>query len=105
MTVKVTFYIGLNDKDTHTQKVNSVEATNVISNIFVNSGVEGATISGGQGIYKHDDGTVVIEQTIIVQVYEFGAPVNVPAICDALKTALNQESIAVEKQETNSNLY
>lgn len=105
MTVKTTFFIGLNDKDSHVQKINTIDASNIVANIFVNHDVDGATISGGQGIYKHDDGTVVIEQTIIVQVYEFGAPVNIPAICAALKTALNQESIAVERQETDSNLY
>lgn len=76
-----------------------------MANIFVTHGVEGATISGGQGVYKHEDGTIVVEQTIIVQVYEFGDPINIGGICGDIKTALNQESVAVEQTETDSALY
>lgn len=105
MTKKVTFYIGLNDKDTKTQRVNALDASNIVANIFVAHDVDGATIGGGQGVYKHEDGTVVIEQTIIVQVYEFGAPIDIDGICADVKTALNQESVAVEQTETDSALY
>ena len=105
MTTKYSFFIGLNDKDSKTQVIESLTAYNVINRIFINNGVDGATITSGKGIYKHDNGDIVIEETVIVQVYEFGAPVNVKQICAELKTVLNQESIAVEKQETNSGLY
>lgn len=105
MTTKYSFFIGLNDKDSKTQIIETLTAYNIVNRIFIDNNVDGATITSGKGIYKHDNGEIVVEETIIVQVYEFGAPINVRQICNELKTVLNQESIAVEKQETNSGLY
>lgn len=105
MTVKVTFFVGLNDKDTHVQAFDALAAQRIVSNVFLKHKVDGATITLGTGIYTHADKTVVTEQTIIVQVFEFGEPIAVAEICNDLKAMLNQESIAVEKQETNSTLY
>lgn len=105
MTTKYSFYIGLNDKDTKIQVIETLTASNIINHIFIDNNADGATITSGKGIYKHDNGEIVIEETIIVQVYEFDNPINVQKICDQLKKVLNQESIAVEKQETNSRLY
>lgn len=105
MTKKFTFFIGLNDKDAKVQTINSFDAGRIVERVFVKHGVDGATITGGRGVYKHDDGTVVAEETIIVQVFEFGDAVPVKDICKDLKLMLNQESIAVEQQETNSALY
>lgn len=105
MTTKYSFYIGLNDKDSKSQIIETITAYNLVNRIFIDNGVDGATITSGKGIYKHDNGEVVVEETIIVQVYEFGSAINVKQICAELKTVLNQESIAVEKQETNSELY
>lgn len=105
MTVKVTFFIGLNDKDAKVQTIDTMTAGRIVQNVFMMHEVEGATITAGKGVYRHDDGTIVSEETIIVQVFEFGEPIQVAAICEDLKIMLNQESIAVEKQETNSALY
>lgn len=105
MTVKYTFYVGLNDKDSKVQEVNTLEAAKIVQNVFIKNEVDGATITSGKGIYKHENGMVVTEETLIIQVYEFGEPVKVKEICDDLKVMLNQESIAVEKTEANSVLY
>lgn len=105
MTVKVTFYVGLNDKDAKVQLIDSITASRIVERVFSRHEVDGATTSFARGIYKHDDGTMVAEETILVQVFEFGEPINVAAICEDLKRLLNQESIAVEKQETDSQLY
>ena len=105
MTVKHTFYVGLNDKDAHVQIIGSIDAARIIERVFVAHECDGATISGGRGVYRHTDGTVVCEETVIVTVFEFGDPVPVAAICTDLKALLNQESIAVESTETNSRLY
>ena len=105
MTAKITFYVGLNDKDAKVQLIDSITASRIVERVFSRHEVDGATTSFARGIYKHDDSTVVAEETILIQVFEFGEPIDVAAICEDLKKLLNQESIAVEKQETNSQLY
>ena len=104
MTIKHTFFIGLNDKDVRVQLINTLDAARIVERVFMAHGVD-ATISNARGIYTHDDCTIVSEETIMVQCYQFGAPVPVADICADLKTMLNQESVAVESTETNSALY
>ena len=103
MTIKYTFFIGLNDKESHLQEIDTITAGKIVQRVFTSHEC-GATITSGQGVYVHNDGSVVAENTIIVQVYEF-SPVPVKDICRDLKALLNQESIAVEKTDTNSQLY
>lgn len=105
MTSKYTFFIGLADKDAKLQLIGTIDAERIIERTFAKHGVDGATISGARGVYKHDNGDVVTEETIVVQVFEFGDAVPVKDICDDLKVLLNQESIAVERRETESALY
>ena len=105
MTTKIIFYVGLNDKDSKTKLIDSITASRIIERVFSRHEVDGATTNFARGIYKHGDGTIVTEETIMVQVFEFGEPIDVAAICEDLKRLLNQESIAVERQETNSKLY
>lgn len=105
MTVKYTFFVGVNDKDTKTQLIDTLTAARIIERVFINNGVEGATITTGRGIYTHENGAIVTEETLIIQVFEFGEPVPVKEVCNDLKAMLNQESIAVEKRSTNSALY
>lgn len=105
MAIKHTFFVGLNDKDSKTQIIDTLSAARIIERVFVSHNCDGATISGGRGVYRHNDGTVVCEETVIVTVFEFGTPVPIREICADLKSLLNQESIAVESVETNSALY
>lgn len=56
-------------------------------------------------MYTHENGTVVVEETLCVTVFEFGLAIPVKTICDSIKSALNQESVAVERAETESALY
>lgn len=96
---KYTLYIGLNDRDTHTQEITTLDAYKVVSNILTACG--GATITEGRGIYTHNDGTIVQETTLICAV--FAAPEE--SIRDAaiqIKQALNQESVALEISDITS---
>lgn len=99
--IKTTFYIGLNDKDSKQQEISTIDAFKMISNIF-NTMTEGATIKGGcKGIYKHDDGTQIIEETI--EAFSFGLTENqTKQIVNVLKQVLNQESILVIVENVNS---
>ena len=69
MEEKITLYIGLFDKYTKKQEVDTKQAFNIVNNILLQY-TEGATIYMGDGIYKHIDKTTVIEKNIIVILYD-----------------------------------
>lgn len=100
---KYILYVGLNDKDTKTQKIDTLSAYNLANNILLNY-VEGATVTQSKGIYKHNNGNVVIENTLIIELL-FTDKTTVETIAKELKIALNQESIAIQKQTIESYLF
>lgn len=75
--------VGLNDKDTKQQKIDSVEAYKVVENLLLNNGISGYTIYQGLGLYKHDSGEITRENTLIIEL---------------LKQVLNQESVLKQVQ-------
>ena len=100
---KFVMCVGLLDKDSKAQEVNTLDAFKVVSNIFANT-TGGATITEGRGVYTHNDGTVVIEPTLVCTVY--GSDLRtVKEAADAIKVALNQESVAIEEMESVSMFY
>lgn len=100
---KFILYVGLNDKDTKTQKINTLDAYNIINNILLTY-VEGATITQSNGIYKHENGNFTTENTFIIELL-FTDTETVEQIANDLKRILNQESIAIQKQVIESYLY
>lgn len=99
---KFTLYLGLNDKDTKTQKIDILEAYKIVNNILLKY-TDGATIFQANGIYKHEDGTVIIEQTLRIELL-FVDKNTVKNIVDLLKITFNQESIIVQTQKVDSEL-
>lgn len=95
--------VGLLDKDTKAQEVNTLDAFKVASNIFAQT-TGGATITEGRGVYTHEDGTVIIEPTLVCTIYG-GEMRDIKVAADAIKVALNQESVAIEETESNSVFY
>lgn len=100
---KYILYVGLNDKDTKIQKIDTLSAYNLTNNILLNY-VEGATVTQSKGIYKHNNGNVVIENTLVIELL-FTDKTTVETIAKELKMALNQESIAIQKQTIESYLF
>ncbi len=100
---KFTLYMGLNDKDMKIQLINTIEAYKIVSNILAKD-FGGGTIFEAEGIYKHDDGTVVIEKTLRIEIL-FAEEPQVKALVTELKKLFNQECIAVQKEEINSELW
>lgn len=105
MTIKKTIYLGLNDKDTKTQVISTLEAYKVINNLITNQ-FDGGTIFEAQGIYKHDDGHVVIEKTLRIELLLFAADdlSKVDGLIKTLKQIFNQESVAVQTENITSEL-
>ena len=87
--------IGLNDKDTKEQIIDTDRARAIISKI-----VSDCTMYNATGKYTHEDGTQVSEQCIRVELYD--APDNaIKVYCKKLKKQLNQECIAVSRYYTD----
>lgn len=103
MIKKFTLYLGLNDKDTKQQEIATVEAYKIVSNL-ISSDFDGGTIFEAKGIYKHEDGQIVTETTLRIELL-FTEAVKVKALCDTLKKLFNQESIAVQEEVINSELW
>lgn len=99
---KYTLYLGLNDKDTKTQKIGTIEAYKICNNILMNY-TDGATIFEANGLYKHDDGTIVVEKTLRIELL-FVDENTIAKIVKQLKEVFNQESIAVQNEIVNSKL-
>ncbi len=100
---KFTLYCGLNDKDTHQQEIGTLDAAKIVRNTCL-AHADGATIFEADGIYKHQDGTFVLEKTLRVELMMVEQSI-VRKIVDMLKVMLNQESIAVQEQEIVSALW
>ena len=103
MITKHILYIGLNDKDTKQQEITTLDAYKIIQNCVIAVGYDGATITEATGIYKHDDGAIVIEKSLEVSIL-CAEDRKTTELVERIKTALNQESIAVQKLKINSEL-
>lgn len=94
--IKYTLYIGLNDKDTHTQIISDINARNIVANICANLNTC-VTVSDANGVYRHYDGTVVIEHTLRCEFIDCEKS-TIKKIAEASKLALNQECIMVSTE-------
>lgn len=111
---KVTFFIGLNDKKAKTELFAACEAEQILINIFCDEfGFESLTIRRALGVYTYssdDNGGMVrvCENTLEIDILDFSGVLNaakIRNICSAIKSALNQESVAVARQRLTSDLF
>lgn len=98
MEKKYILNVGLNDKDTKIQKIDSIEAYKIVENTLLNNGLNGYTIYQGKGLYKHENGEITQENTLIIEVL-FATDDIINKIIKILKQVLNQESILKQVQE------
>lgn len=100
---KITLYIGLNDKETKTQLISTLDAYRITTNILeVDS-----TIKECKGVYTHDDGTITTENTLEVVLLDFDNTLDkgwVIRKVNDIKKALNQESVAYQEEDIKSEL-
>lgn len=99
---KITLYVGLNDKDTKTQKIDTVEAVKIVSNLIYTM-MDGGTIYNATGIYKHENGDIVIENTLRIELIECDEK-SLGRLIETLKSVLNQETIIKQTELINSEL-
>lgn len=89
-------FVGLNDQKSKKQEISTVDAMNII-NEYIWANLGGGTVYSGFGVYKHDDGTVVKEKSIIIELFYIDDE-TVQKFVEHLKKVLNQESVTVIKQ-------
>lgn len=96
-------YMGLNDKDEHVQIIPQEEAEKVFNNLVLRF-FDGATVWNANGVYTHDDGTQVSENTLCCELV-FADYVKVKKFVALLKKTFNQESVAVQMIEVEADLW
>ena len=64
---KIILFVGLFDKDSKAQEVTTLDAYKVASNLVTDI-IGFGTITEAVGIYTHDDGTIVNEPTLRIEV-------------------------------------
>lgn len=102
---RYTLSVGLNDKDT-LRPVDTYEHASVeIAGRLAQLGV-GCTITRDTGVYKHERGDVVIEETVVISIIDFDgtAGAKLGALIDGIKRDYNQESVAVITDKIESEL-
>lgn len=98
--LKYTVYIGLNDQHSKRQEISTLEAFKIVQNILSDK-TGGGTVYNATGIYKHDNGEIVIENTLRVEIV--AAPLEaVRAAIGIIKTALNQEAVILQTENVES---
>lgn len=99
MNNKIIVFLGLNDQKTKKQEISTLDAYKIASNLLVDI-IGFGTITEATGIYTHEDGTIVQETTLRIEVSDIAIePMKRLAI--ALKQAFNQESVAFEVVQTD----
>ena len=102
---KLTISIGLLDKDSKTQLISNNDAVEMVNSCFL-SRLDAFTVYFAKGIYTHENGQQVQENTIRIEVVAFNDNDynNTIQSIKEVKQALNQESVLLEKQTINSYL-
>jgi hypothetical protein len=101
---KFTLYVGLNDKDSRTQKVTLAQAKKTISRILAINEIEGATFLKAEGLYTYiTDNKTELENTYKIEIL-FATDNQINNAVAKIKEVLNQESVAVVKERINSSL-
>lgn len=94
--------LGLNDKNTKLQEISTVEAFKIVSKMCAEK-FGGSTIYESQWSYRHDDGTIIHETTLRIEIC-FAEFDQIKVFAGMLKVIFNQETILVETQTVESEL-
>jgi hypothetical protein len=95
--VKLTAFVGLNDKESKVQEIATEVAMTMIQGKVAESFPFGGTVSSAKGVYQHHNGDVVIEESVRIELFlEDSQKDAVNGFLATIKGMLNQESILVE---------
>lgn len=86
-------YIGLNDKNTLEQIIDTQKAVDVICNIMKDH-KKGFSLVTQKGGYEMESGQYVFENSLALSIFEISQK-QLFSFCDIFKKAFNQESILI----------
>ena len=97
------FTIGLFDKDSKKQEIETAEAREIIKSMLLNDfSIYAFTMLDCFGCYKHENGEIVQEPSIRLEIVtEKNSKKIMVELKKALQIALNQESIMYKAQKSN----
>lgn len=101
---KFTLYVGLNDKDSKKQEYTTEKAKDIITTIFAENDITGATFINAEGLYQYINGEKEKENSFKIELL-FVSKKQVKNAVNKIKSVLNQESVAVSTEKMNSKLY
>ena len=97
---KINLYIGLNDKDSKKQEISTIEAFKIVQKTAMIL-FGGGTIYEVLGFYTHENGDIVEEKSLKLELVEVENS-KVLEFINIMKTVLNQESILKTEENINS---
>ena len=100
---KYELLIGLNDADTKKQEIATIDALKKVKQ-YVAEKFGGATVSMAQGIYTHENGDIVTEMTVKVELL-FVEEEQIREAVKHFKEEFNQEAIVVQRYNIASDLW
>lgn len=101
--IKYELFVGLNDRKTEVQEITTENALNTIYDMVFEY-TDGATVSVAKGVYKHHNGSKVLENTVKIELMFIDKP-TVKALVELLKAQFNQESVAVNIYNIDADLW
>lgn len=96
---KIILFLGLFDKETKAQEITTLDAFKIASNLLTDI-IGFGTITEAMGVYTHDNGTIVNEPTLRIEVSGIDLE-SMKKLALALKQTFNQESIGFEVVQSN----
>lgn len=101
--IKHILSIGLNDQTTKKQiHTNKQAQQKIITALQRHNVISGYTLTTAKGGYRHDNGTFVNENSIILELFDKLPKKFIHTLIKDVKETLNQESVAYTKQKVHT---
>lgn len=102
-TVHYTLYIGTNDKDTYKQEIPTDEAKHIVDEICTKY-VNGFTVQDSIGTWNDEKNMITHENTIMCYLDDIDEE-TLHRICNEVRSALNQNTVLIQKEYTALDFY
>lgn len=95
--IKYNIYLGLNDKDTLKQKIDTSKARKEVYNILLKNNIKAYTIYLVNGVFTNERNEITKEKTLKIELLDIKKDDVFKSIKE-FKKVLNQESILLEEE-------